>query len=100
MSAVTAALALLAVGTFALRSAGPLAFRRRTPPAWLSASVPAVLAGLIAVATVAGARDLVIDARLPAVILAAGAAARGWPFAAVVTVGVLTAALLRLAGLP
>ena len=59
----------------------------------------ALLAGLIVVQTVATGPELVLDARLGALVVAALLLWRGAGFITVVIAGALTAALLRLAGL-
>ena len=59
----------------------------------------ALLASLVVVQTLAGpAGSIMIDARTAAVIVAAIALILRAPFIAVVAIGALTAALLRLAG--
>jgi hypothetical protein len=59
----------------------------------------ALLAALVAVQTVASGRELVIDARLPALAVAAVALVLRAPFIVVVVLAALTAALLRAAGM-
>lgn len=59
----------------------------------------ALLAALIATQTLASGQNLVIDARIPAVIVAAILLTVRAPFLLVVVAGAATAALLRLAGL-
>ncbi|MGC5168202.1 AzlD domain-containing protein [Luteimicrobium sp. DT211] len=59
----------------------------------------ALLAALVAVQTVASGKDLVIDARLPALGVAAVALLLRAPFIVVVVLAALTAALLRAAGM-
>ncbi|PJI94394.1 AzlD domain-containing protein [Luteimicrobium subarcticum] len=59
----------------------------------------ALLAALVAVQTVASGQHLAVDARLPALGVAAVALALRAPFIVVVVLGALTAALLRAAGM-
>lgn len=102
MSLWIAVLAACAVA-FATKLAGHV-----VPAAWLSGRrtrrvttlLPvALLAALVVVQTVAGpAGTIVIDARAAAVVVAAVALVLRAPFIAVVALGALTAALLRLAG--
>jgi hypothetical protein len=58
-----------------------------------------VTVALVAVQTVASGRELVIDARLPALAVAAVALVLRAPFIVVVVLAALTAALLRAAGM-
>jgi hypothetical protein len=58
-----------------------------------------VLAGLVVVQTIGDGRDIVLDARLPAVLVAAVLVWRGAPLLLVVLAAAGTAALLRLGGL-
>jgi len=96
-----AALLVLAAGTYACRAAGPLLLGGRELPPRLDAVLgllpAALLAALVATQTFADGTALALDARAAA---AAVALWRGAPFVAVVLVGTVTAALLRLAGLP
>lgn len=98
------AVAALAVGTWLLKGVGPLtAGGRRLPPAverLVGLLPPALLAALIVMQTLSSDGGVELDARVPAVALAGVAAWRGAPFAVVIVVGTLTAALLRLAGMP
>lgn len=77
------------------------------PPGWLAAPRPArvadlltvaLLAALVAVQTVGAGAAVVADARIPAVLVAAGMLALRAPFLAVVVAAAATAALLRLWG--
>ncbi len=58
----------------------------------------ALLAGLVAVQTFGAGQAVVLDARLPAVLAAAGLFALRVPFVLVVIAAALVAALLRLLG--
>ena len=76
------------------------------PPRWLEAPRPAriadlltvaLLAALVAVQTLGDGQAVTVDARVPAVLVAAGLLLRA-PFLVVVAVAAATAALLRLVG--
>lgn len=78
------------------------------PPRWLEAPRPAriadlltvaLLAALVAVQTLGAGQAIEIDARVPAVLVAAGLLMLRAPFLVVVVAAALTAALLRLWGL-
>lgn len=93
---------IAAIAALALKLAGYL-----VPPSFLDRPAPsrvanlltvALLAALIAVQTLASATQLVVDARLPAVIVAGALFAMRVPFIVVIVVAAATAALLRLAG--
>lgn len=77
------------------------------PPRWVEAPRPAriadlltvaLLAALVAVQTLAADQAVVVDARVPAVLVAAGLLALRAPFLVVVFAAALVAALLRLWG--
>ena len=77
------------------------------PPKWVEAPRPmriadlltvALLAALVAVQTLGDGQAVVIDARVPAVLVAAGLLLLRAPFLVVVAAAALTAALLRLWG--
>jgi hypothetical protein len=77
------------------------------PPKLLDAPRPAriadlltvaLLAALVAVQTLGAGQAIVIDARIPAVLVAAGLLALRAPFLVVVAAAALVAALLRLWG--
>ena len=90
-----AAYALKAVGTVAARRTpdGPAAGGR------LDVLVVPVIAGLIVVQTLGEGRHVVLDARLPALLVAALLVWRRAPMLVVVVAVGLTAALLHAAGL-
>jgi hypothetical protein len=98
-------LAVLALGAaaYGLKLAGAVAAGRATErtggSAQLEVVVVPVLAGLIVVQTLGEGRDLVLDARLPAVALAALLVWRRVPLLMVVLAAGATAALLHHAGL-
>jgi len=77
------------------------------PPKWVEAPSPmriadlltvALLAALVAVQTLGVGQAIVVDARVPAVLVAAGLLLLRAPFLVVVAAAALTAALLRLWG--
>jgi branched-subunit amino acid transport protein len=92
----------LSAGAYVLKAAGVFLGRRisaETAERWsLEIVVVAVLSALVVVQTVGGNRAIVIDARLPAVLVAAALVWRRAPFLVVVIGAGATAALLRLAG--
>ncbi|MHC3000421.1 AzlD domain-containing protein [Microbacterium sp. HJ5] len=96
------ALLLAAVICVALKAVGYL-----VPPKWVEAPRPmriadlltvALLAALVAVQTLGVGQAVVVDARVPAVLVAAGLLMLRAPFLVVVAAAALTAALLRLWG--
>jgi len=96
------ALLLMALGAYALKAAGPLLLADREPPPALSRviallAVP-LLAALVVVQTVGDGDAVRVDARLPAVLVAAVAVWRGAPFLLVVVLAAAVAAGLRALG--
>ena len=94
-----AALLALAAAAYGLKALGPVfAGEREVGPELRSVldliAVP-VLAGLVAVQTLSTGHRLVIDARLPALVVAAVLVWRRAPFLVVVLAAAATAALLR-----
>lgn len=93
------AIAVLALGTFGLKSAGPLLLRDRVLPAplaRLAELVPAaLLAALIAVEVLGADRRLVLDARVGGVVVAALAVALRASFLVVVVAACAATAMLR-----
>lgn len=94
-----AGILVLAAAAYAFKAAGPLVVgRRRLAPELLDVlglvAVP-VLAGLVLVQTLDGGGRLVIDARVPAMCVAALLVWRRAPFLVVVFAAAATAALLR-----
>ncbi|MDT0180004.1 AzlD domain-containing protein [Microbacterium sp. ARD31] len=78
------------------------------PPRWLEAPRPAriadlltvaLLAALVAVQTLAAGQQVVVDARVPAVLAAGGLLLLRAPFLVVVVAAAVVAALLRLWGI-
>ncbi len=97
--------AVLAASTLclALKALGYL-----IPARWFAAPAPsrivdlltvALLAALVAVQTVGAGQAIVVDARVPALVVAAGLLIIRAPFLVVVVVAAMVAALLRLWGL-
>ena len=88
-----------AVMTAVVKGIGPWALGGRELPGWfpplVTAMVPALLAALVVTQTVGAGQALVLDARAPALLLAAGLYALRVPFLAVVVAAAATAALLR-----
>lgn len=77
------------------------------PPRWFEAPAPsritdlltvALLAALVAVQTLGAGQDVVVDARVPALLAAAGLLLLHAPFLVVVVAAAVVAALLRLWG--
>lgn len=95
-----AAVLSLCAGAFALKLAGLLLASRidaATAERWgLELLVVPVLAALVATQTIGSGEELVLDARAPAVLLAAVLVWRRAPFLVVVLAAGGTAALLRL----
>ena len=92
---------VLAAAAYAFKAIGPLVIGRRTLAPELTqvlelVAVP-VLAGLILVQTLDGGGRLVIDARVPAMCVAALLVWRRAPFLVVVFSAAATATLLRAA---
>lgn len=89
----------LGLAAYALKAIGPVLVGRRPVPADVTEvlgliAVP-VLAALILVQTFDGAGRLVLDARVPAMVVAAVLVWRRAPFLVVVLSAAATAALLR-----
>lgn len=95
-----AALLLLAAGSYALKAAGPMLLgdREPSPPVARALALIAVplLAALIVVQTLADGDRLVVDARVPALGVAALCVWRGAPFLVTVLAAAATAAGIRL----
>ncbi len=96
------ALLVASILCVALKTVGYL-----VPPKWVEAPRPmriadlltvALLAALVAVQTLGAGQAVVVDARVPAVLVAAGLLLLRAPFLVVVAAAALTAALLRLWG--
>lgn len=94
-----AALLVLAAGSYALKAAGLLLLGQREPSPRVARllallAVP-LLAALIVVQTLGDGKRLVLDARLPALAVAAVCVWRGAPFLVTVLAAAAAAALLR-----
>ena len=94
-----AALLALAAGSYALKAVGPVLLGDRQPPARVErllalVAVP-LLAALIVVQTLGDGERLILDARVPALGVAALSVWRGAPFLVTVLAAALTAAGLR-----
>jgi branched-subunit amino acid transport protein len=94
-----AALLGLGVGSYALKALGPLLLGSREPSPTVARllaliAVP-LLAALIVVQTLGAGRHLVLDARVPALAVAALCVWRGAPFLVTVLAAAATAAGLR-----
>ncbi|MGH3738950.1 MAG: AzlD domain-containing protein [Micromonosporaceae bacterium] len=98
------AVLLLAAGTYAFRLAGPLLAQRveltETGREWLALPAVALLAALVATATVFSAAEFAGWARTTGVAVAAVLALRRAPFVAVVVVAAAVTAALRAFGVP
>ena len=100
MSDATIVLIVMAVGTFALKSAGPLVLGDRPLPAHVQQAVgllpAALLAALTIVSTMGDGREIVMDARLVGLVVAGIALWRRLPFVVVIVVASAATALTRL----
>ena len=87
------------IAVLALKLAGylvpPSLLQKPTPARIADLLTVALLAALIAVQTLASGQALTVDARVPAVIVAAGLFAMKTPFIVVVIAAALVAAALR-----
>ena len=95
------ALVATALAVYAMKAVGPVLAGERELPGRAAqvldlVAVP-LLAGLVAVQTLDGGQRIVIDARVPALLVAAVLVWRRAPFLVVVLAASATAALLRLA---
>ena len=88
-----------ACGVFAIKVIGYLLpaklLSRPTPTRVANLLTVAILAALVAVQTLGGGEAIVLDARIPAVLVAMGLFAVRVPFIVVVLVAGIVAALLR-----
>ena len=95
-------IALLTVGTVAIKAIGPIALGGGTLPPQLSGVVarlaPSLLAALVVVDTFGGEdRTIAVDESAVGLLAAAGALALRLPMVAVVGIAAVVTALLRLA---
>lgn len=91
---------LASIAVLALKLAGylvpPRIFERPTPARLTNLLTVALLSALIVVQTLGAGQGIAVDARVPALIVAAGLLALRVPFILVVAAAALTAALIRL----
>ncbi len=91
---------LASIAVLALKLAGylvpPSIVERPTPARIANLLTVALLAALIVVQTLGGASGIVLDARVPALVVAAGLFALRAPFIVVVAAAAVVAALIRL----
>lgn len=91
---------LASIAIFALKLAGylvpPTLLTKPRPARIANLMTVALLAALIVVQTLASGAQIVLDARVPALIVAAGLLALRVPFILVVIAAAATAALIRL----
>lgn len=103
MSGIWGIVAAIGLGTMAIKAAGPVLLGSRPLPGRVRSVVamlaPALLAALVATATLGEGQALVIDARIIGVGAAVVALVLRAPTLAVVVVAALAAALARLAGI-
>lgn len=103
MSEIWGVVAVIGLGTMAIKAAGPVVLGERPLPPPVRSVVallaPALLAALVATATLGEGRSLVLDARLIGVGVAAAAIAVRTPTLVVVLLAAGAAALARLAGI-
>lgn len=102
--ALVAAIAVLAVGTYAFRLAGPLLRERVELPAYLerlmSAATVVLLTALVATTALLDGQDFAGVARPAGVAVAGVLAWRKAPFVVIVLAAAATAAVLRMLGVP
>jgi len=93
----------VAAGTMTIKAAGPVLLGDRALPGPVQSVVallaPALLAALVATSTLSTGQELVIDARLAGVGVAAVALLLRAPVLLVVVLAAATAAVVRLAGI-
>lgn len=103
MSGIWGVVVAIGLGTMAIKAAGPVLLGDRPLPVRVRSVVallaPALLAALVATATLGDGQSLVVDARIIGVGAAIVALALRAPTLAVVLVAAATAALARLAGI-
>ena len=91
---------IASIAVLALKLAGylvpPSVLEKPTPSRIAGLLTVALLAALVAVNTLTSSRDIVLDARLPALVVACGLFALRVPFIVVLIAAAVTAALLRL----
>jgi hypothetical protein len=91
---------LASIAVLALKLVGylvpPSLIEKPTPARIASLLTVALLAALIAVQSLASGSEIVVDARVPAVLLAAGLFALRVPFFVVIIAAALAAAIIRM----
>jgi branched-subunit amino acid transport protein len=99
MSATWTVVVLTGLATMAIKALGPVLLGGRPLPPRVTSVVallaPALLAALVAINTVGGDQELVLDARLPGVLAAAVAIKLRAPVLVVVVVAALVTAGVR-----
>ena len=94
------AIILASIAVFAIKLAGylipPSVVEKPTPARIANLLTVALLSALIVVQTLGSAQGIVLDARVPALVVAAGLLALRVPFIVVVGAAAATAALIRL----
>ncbi len=99
MSNATVVLIVMTIGTFALKSAGPLVLGERELPIRVQRVVAllpaALLAALAIVSTVGDGREVVLDARVVGLVVAALALWRRAPFVVVIVLASAATAAVR-----
>ena len=103
MMSLWAVVLLASFGVFAIKLIGYLGpatlLARPTPTRIANLLTVAMLAALVAVQTLGVGQSLVVDARIPAVLIAAGLFALRVPYVVVVLIAGVVAVLLRNFGL-
>jgi branched-subunit amino acid transport protein len=103
MSAIWAVVAAIGIGTMAIKAAGPVLLGGRPLPTRVRSVVallaPALLAALVATATLGEGQSLVVDARVAGMGAAVVALALRAPTLVVVVVAAAAAAAARVAGI-
>jgi len=96
---IWAVVAVVAVGTLALKVTGPLVAGGRAPPARLVGVLgllpPALLAALVVTSTLTDGRDVVVDARLAGLVVGGGLLLARVPLLVAMVAAAATTAALR-----
>ena len=99
MTAVWVSIAVVSVASFLMKAAGPVLIGSRDLPRPLLAVIallaPAILASLVVVGTLSEEGRLTVDAQTAGVAVAGAAFVLRLPMLVAITLGALTAALLR-----
>lgn len=99
MSATWTIVLVVGIGTIAIKALGPILLGGRPLPPranrMITLLAPALLAALVAINTLGGDRELVIDARLPGVLAAAVAIKLKAPVLVVIVVAAVVTAGVR-----